>query len=122
MPKRLIREGLEADGNFYVYHGTSYSAGEGISNAGFERSWTSSNGGNMYGPGVYTTFTFGGGSNAKGGYGTTIVKAVVKSLNNYVIYSRDIAMKVYGEFDLEHQLLKIFGKAFVDELYLIVAI
>ena len=114
--KQVIKEGFEADGNFYVYHGCPSSAAKGLSNAGFERSWTSSNGGNMYGIGVYTTFSFGGGSNARGGYGSTIIKALVKSLNNYVIYKEDIAKKVYGEFNVANQIYKIFGKDFYDEL------
>lgn len=115
-PRRLIRENFDSDGNFYVYHGCPSSAAKGLSNAGFERSWTSANGGNMYGKGVYTTFSFGGGSNAHGGYGNTIIKAVVKSLKNYVIYDEKIAKKVYGEFNVANQIYKIFGKDFYDEL------
>lgn len=115
--KKALNETFEADGNFYVYHGTQPRAEKGLLSTGFERSWTSSNGGNMYGKGVYTTFTFSrNGSNARGGYGDTILKARVKSLNNFIIYIDDIAKQVYGEFNVEHQLIKVFGNKFVDEL------
>ena len=114
---KILKETFEHDGNFYVYHGTGHGAVNGLLNVGFERSWTGSGGGNMYGKGVYTTYTWSTrGCNARGNYGSAVIKAVVKSLNNFVIYDRDIAVKVYGEFDLPKQLLKIFGQAFVDDL------
>ena len=115
--KNVLNETFETDGNFYVFHGTQPRAEKGLLSAGFERSWTAANGGNMYGKGVYTTFTFSrNGSNARGGYGNTILKARVKSLNNFIIYIEDIAKQVYGEFNIEHQLIKVFGNGFVNDL------
>ena len=115
--KKVLKEDFEADGNFYVYHGTGDGAVKGLLSAGFERSWTGSNGGNMYGKGVYTTFTFSRqGGNAKGNYGGAIVKALVKSLKNFIIYKPEIAVKIYGEYNIENQLLSVFGKDFVNRL------
>lgn len=112
----VLNEEFGQDGRFYVYHGTQSGADKGLQNTGFERSWTNSNGGNMYGKGVYSTFSFGGGNNARGGYGRIIIKALVKSLNNYIIYNEKIAKAVYGEFNVPKQILKVFGKSFFDEL------
>ena len=95
--KKVLNEDFEADGNFYVYHGTGHGAINGLLSAGFERSWSGSGGGNMYGKGVYTTYTWSTrGCNARGNYGGAVIKAIVKSLKNFVIYDRDIAIKVYG--------------------------
>lgn len=115
--KIILNEDFGNDGNFYVYHGTGHNAINGLLSVGFERSWTGSGGGNMYGKGVYTTYTWSSrGCNARGNYGNSVIKAIVKSLNNFVIYDKKIAMKVYGEYNLPNQLLKIFGKSFVDDL------
>ena len=115
--KSVLNEQFESDGNFYVYHGTDSAAIQGLLSAGFERSWSGSGGGNMYGKGVYTTFTWSTrGCNARGNYGHSVVKALVKSLKNFIIYDKDIAVRVYGEYNLDKQLLNVFGQSFVDDL------
>ena len=67
---QVLKEEYESDGNFYVYHGTRDTALDGISKLGFERFFTASNGGNMYGAGLYTTYKLSTqGQNARGVYG-----------------------------------------------------
>ena len=76
--KILLKEDFEPDG-FYVYHGTTSDAIDGLSEAGLERLFTSSNGGNMYGPGVYSTYKLAQGfQNTRGTYGSWMLKMKVK--------------------------------------------
>lgn len=106
--KKILNEDFERDGNFYVYHGTRDSALDGISKKGFERFFTSTNGGNLYGAGLYSTYKLSTqGQNAHGVYGQLMFKLRVKSLKNFIIYDPDIAVKVYGKLDVDSQLKKI---------------
>lgn len=107
---KLLKEDFERDGNFYVYHGTRDSALDGISKTGFERFFTSTNGGNLYGAGLYSTYKLSTqGQNAHGVYGQVMFKLRVKSLKNFIIYDEDIANKVYGKLDVDDQLRKILN-------------
>lgn len=106
----LLNEEFEKDGGFYVYHGTSPTAEEGISKLGFERFFTGSRGGNMYGAGIYSTYKLSTqGQNARGVYGNMMFKLKVKSLKDFIIYDPDIAVKVYGTPSVEFQLKKILS-------------
>lgn len=106
--KKLLTEDFENDG-FYVYHGTKPESLDGLSEVGLERIFTDSNGGNMYGPGVYSTYKLATGyQNARGTYGSCLLKMKVKSLRNFIIYDRDIALKVYKNPSIDFQLRKIF--------------
>lgn len=106
--KTLLKEDFESDG-FYVYHGTRGEFLNGLGEAGLERIFTAANGGNMYGPGVYSTYKLARGyQNANGTYGSYLLKMKVKSLRNFVIYDKDIAMKVYKNPSIDFQLRKIF--------------
>lgn len=106
--KQILKEDFERDGNFYVYHGTRDSALDGISKTGFERFFTSTNGGNLYGAGLYSTYKLSTqGQNAHGVYGQVMFKLRVKSLKNFIIYDPDIAIKVYGKLDVDSQLKQI---------------
>lgn len=105
----ILKEDFEKDG-FYVYHGTRPTAEDGIMQKGFERFFTASNGGNMYGAGLYTTYKLSTqGQNARGVYGQLMYKLKVKSLKDFIIYDPDIATKVYGKPDVEFQLKKILS-------------
>ena len=107
---KLLKEEFEKDGGFYVYHGTSPTAEEGISKLGFERFFTGSRGGNMYGAGIYSTYKLSTqGQNARGVYGNMMFKLKVKSLKDFIIYDPDIAVKVYGTPSVEFQLKKILS-------------
>jgi len=114
---KLLKEEFEQDGNFYVYHGTQDTALDGISKLGFERFFTSSNGGNMYGAGLYSTYKLSTqGQNARGAYGHLMFKLRVKSLRNFIIYDPDIAIKVYGNASVEYQLKKILSPETFEKL------
>ncbi len=116
LKKSLIKEDFEQDG-FYVYHGTRREFLDSLGEAGFERIFTAANGGNMYGPGVYSTYKLATGfQNTRGTYGSYLLKMKVKSLRNFVIYDRDIAMKVYKSDNIDFQLRKIFTPEQYQEL------
>lgn len=108
--KNILNEEFEKDGNFYVYHGTQDKALDGISKTGFERFFTSTNGGNLYGAGLYSTYKLSTqGQNAHGAYGQIMFKLRVKSLKNFIIYDEEIARKVYGKLDVDSQLRQILS-------------
>ena len=114
--KALLKEDFESDG-FYVYHGTRKEFLDSLGEAGFERIFTAANGGNMYGPGVYSTYKLATGyQNTRGTYGSYLLKMKVKSLRSFVIYDKDIAMKVYKNASIDFQLKKIFTPEQYQEL------
>lgn len=107
--RSLINEDFEKDG-FYVYHGTQSDSLKGLADAGFERIFTASNGGNMYGEGVYSTYKLATGfQNTRGTYGSYLLKLRVKSLRNFLSYDKDIAMKLYKTDSIDEQLRKILS-------------
>ena len=114
--KALLKEDFESNG-FYVYHGTRKEFLDSLGEAGFERIFTAANGGNMYGPGVYSTYKLATGyQNTRGTYGSYLLKMKVKSLRSFVIYDKDIAMKVYKNASIDFQLKKIFTPEQYQEL------
>lgn len=114
--KKILTEDFEHDG-FYVYHGTKAESLDGLGEAGLERIFTDSNGGNMYGAGVYSTYKLASGyQNTNGTYGGCLLKMKVKSLRNFVIYDNDIALKVYKNTSIDFQLRKIFTPEQYQEL------
>ena len=114
--KKLLTEDFESDG-FYVFHGTRSDSIEGLGEAGLERVFTDSNGGNMYGPGVYSTYKLATGfQNTRGTYGSWLLKMKVKSLRSFVIYDKDIATKIYKNPSIDFQLKKILTPEQYQEL------
>lgn len=106
--KALLKEEFD-NGDFYVYHGTKREFLDSLGEAGFERIFSAANGGNMYGPGIYSTYKLASGyQNTRGTYGSYLLKMKVKSLRNFVIYDKDIAVKVYKNPSLDFQFRKIF--------------
>lgn len=96
--------------NFYVYHCAREKDLNSIFKFGFESFYLASNVGNMYGRGVYTTTDLESSINnaKKGSYGKIIVKAQVISYDNYLIWDRSIAERVYGnKWNIADQLNSI---------------
>ena len=117
--KALLNEEFGNDGVLYLYHATGNDAVSGISNKGFEREFTASNGGNMYGPGVYTTFNLStDGQNVKGVYGNKIIKMkFVGDLTKFVVYYNDYAMRIHGTANVAEQLKRILGPKLFEKFY-----
>ena len=65
---------------------------------GFSREYTGSNGGNMYGPGVYNVYSLQSSNDRATGYGRFIVQSyVLGGYKDFLIFNVDIAKKVYGD-------------------------
>jgi len=104
--------------NFYVYHCARERDLNSIFKFGFESFYLGSNVGNMYGRGVYTTTDLESSvDNArKGTYGKIIVKAQVISYDNYLIWDRGIAERVYGnKWSITDQLNSIVPANIIEK-------
>lgn len=81
---------------------------------GFDREFTGSKAGNMYGPGVYSTYRLSSSNDnvKKGIYGDTFIKMLVLSkFKDFLIYDKTVALRTYGKdgWRIESQLMKFFG-------------
>ena len=65
---------------------------------GFSREYTGSNGGNMYGTGVYNVYTLRSSNEKATGYGRYIIQSyVIDGYKDFLIFNEDIAKKYYGK-------------------------
>ena len=121
---RIIEEVVMGDFNpddsskFYVYHCAKEKDLNSIFKFGFESFYLASNVGNMYGRGIYTTTDLESSvDNArKGSYGKIIVKAQLISYDNYLIWDKTIAEKVYGnKWNIVDQLNSIVPVSIIEK-------
>lgn len=93
-----------------VYQVTPKNRLKSIFTHGYSREFTGTNAGNMYGAGVYTTYSLKSTQHNCGGYyGNTIIKMITPSFDRFFIGDKTIAQQVYGEkYDFESQLKKLF--------------
>ena len=65
---------------------------------GFSREYTGSNGGNMYGTGVYNVYNLRSSNEKARGYGRYILQSyVIDGYKDFLIFNSDIAKRYYGE-------------------------
>jgi len=65
---------------------------------GFSREYTGSNGGNMYGPGVYNVYSLRSSNDRATGYGRYIVQSyLLGGYKDFLIFNIDMAKRIYGE-------------------------
>lgn len=65
---------------------------------GFSREYTSTNGGNMYGAGVYTVYSLKSSQVSAIGYGSVIMKVyLLGGYKEFLIFNSNIAKRVYGD-------------------------
>lgn len=81
---------------------------------GYNRDFTGSKGGNMYGPGVYCTFRLSDSINnvkTKPEYGNCIVQMrLVGGFQNFIIFDEKLARRVYGDkWTIKDQLQNVAG-------------
>lgn len=85
---------------------------------GFNREFTGSNGGNMYGAGVYTVYTLKSSNEKAKGYGSAIIK--LKLLNGYkdfLIFSQQLARETYGDrWHIKQQIIDLFPERIAREI------
>lgn len=80
---------------------------------GLSREYAKSKNGNLYGAGIYSTFSLRSSQkNAdNGNYGSTIIKILVPSFDRFFICNKRIAQQVYGnKFRMEDQLNILFRR------------
>ena len=84
---------------------------------GFSREYTNSNGGNMYGAGVYTVYSLGSSQTHATGYGHSIIKAyLLGGYEDFLIFNQDIAKQVYGDgWRIETQFDKLLPKNMAEK-------
>ena len=88
-----------------VYHrpqdarnGDSLAIIKSLFRRGFSREYTGSNGGNMYGTGVYNVYNLKSSNEKATGYGHYIIQSyVIDGYRDFLIFNKDIAKKYYGE-------------------------
>lgn len=116
--KSVIKEHKE-DGALTVYHCAKQKDLDSIFKFGFERYYCGKGVGNAYGAGVYTTFKLSSSiNNAKRGeYGNIILKCILKSVDGFIIYNRELAQSIYGaNWKLKDQLKSVVGEDGVNRL------
>lgn len=103
-----------------IYQVTSHSNIPSIFRNGFDRAFTGSKAGNMYGPGIYSTYRLSSTEkNVKhGGYGDTFVKMLVLSkFHDFLIFDRTMAKRVHGKmWHPKSQLIHFFGEEDVRKM------
>lgn len=77
---------------------------------GFSREFTGSNGGNMYGAGVYTVYTLKSSNEKARGYGSAIIKAkLIGGYQDFLIFSKNLAQQTYGDrWEIHQQIQDLF--------------
>jgi len=104
---------------YYIYHTAKQKDIDSIFKYGFESFYLGKNVGNLYGRGVYATSDLESSiSNATGhkGYGNIIIKAQLLSYENYLIWEKDLAKKVYGDkWLIADQLNMIVPQDIIEE-------
>lgn len=102
-----------------IYQVTGHSNLDSIFKSGHDRSFTGSKGGNMYGPGTYSTYKLASTEkNVKhGNYGDTFLKMLVLSkFKDFLICDKELAKKVHGEnWPIAKQMYMFFGPEKCEE-------
>lgn len=85
-----------------------------VFNFGYDRIYTGTKGGNMYGPGVYCTFNLRDSIEnvkTKPEYGNCIMSMrLIDGFKNFIIFDENLAKKTYGQdWTIEAQISKIMG-------------
>lgn len=77
---------------------------------GFSREFTSSNGGNMYGAGVYTVYNLRSSNEKARGYGKAIIKLkLLGGYNDFLVFSKQLAQQTYGDdWNIRDQIYRLF--------------
>lgn len=98
--------------NYTIVGGKSMLTIDSVFRYGFSREFTGSNGGNMYGAGVYTVYKLSSSLKKATGYGHAIIKLkLIGGYKDFLIFSKPLAKQIYGEhWHIEEQLRYLFGK------------
>ena len=79
---------------------------------GFSREFTNSNGGNMYGAGVYSVYNLKSSNEKAKGYGSAIIKLkLLGGYKDFLVFSKQLAKQTYGDrWHIKQQIVDIFPR------------
>lgn len=85
---------------------------------GFSREFTGSNGGNMYGAGVYSVYNLKSSNEKASWYGSSIIKLkLIGGYKNFLIFSKQLAKETYGErWHITQQIRDLFPKDIAERI------
>lgn len=85
---------------------------------GFNREFTGSNGGNMYGAGVYTVYNLKSSNEKATGYGSAIIKIkLIGGYQDFLIFSQQLAKETYGNrWYIKDQIVDLFPKDVANKI------
>lgn len=85
---------------------------------GFSREFTNTNGGNMYGPGVYTVYNLRSSQTHATGYGKNIIKAyLLGGYKDFLIFNPDMADAVFkNKSDIKDQLREYLPQKLAEDV------
>lgn len=95
---------------YTMVDGKRMTIAESVLKYGFSREFTNSNGGNMYGAGVYTVYSLRSSNENATGYGSNIIKMkLVGGYKDFIIFSVQLAKETYGRnWRVEDQIKMMF--------------
>lgn len=102
---RYQNKGSVNDMHLTVYHDAQEKAIDNIMKNGFEAFFIGKNVGTAYGRGIYTTLNISScqASDNHRLYGNLIVKGVLKSIKNFLVLDKNLALKIYGTSNFAYQ-------------------
>lgn len=98
--------------------GDKYETIKSLMKTGFSREYTGSNGGNMYGPGVYNVYTLRSSNEKAKGYGSFIVRSyLLGGFKDFLIFNINMAKDVYGsDWEIDKQIKKLMPEKLAKEV------
>lgn len=98
--------------------GEKMSIADALFKFGFSREFTNSNGGNMYGAGVYTVYNLKSSNEKATGYGKSIIKLkLLGGYKDFLIFSEQLAKQTYGNrWHITQQVQDIFPEKIAKKI------
>ena len=98
--------------------GDKYETIKSLMQTGFSREYTGSNGGNMYGPGVYNVYTLRSSNEKARGYGSFIVRSyLLGGWKDFLVFNIDMAKEVYGsDWEIDKQIKRLMPEKLAKEV------
>lgn len=98
--------------------GDKYETIKSLMQTGFSREYTGSNGGNMYGPGVYNVYTLRSSNEKARGYGSFIVRSyLLGGFKDFLIFNINMAKDVYGsDWEIDKQIKRLMPEKLAKEV------
>lgn len=101
-----------------IVGGKKMSIADSVFKYGFNREFTRTNGGNLYGAGVYSVYTLRSSNEKARGYGGSIIKLkLIGGYQDFLIFSKQLAQQTYGDrWHITQQIFDIFPKDIAQKI------